>query len=134
MLKITKTYIKDLLIIDGKQHDDNRGYLKETYRKNILNEKNFLFDVMSFSKKNVLRGLHIQSKKKQAKIITVTHGKILDVAVDLRKESNTFGKYIAIKISNTEFLFKQYPHRSFHTHVAVSFYSTKYLFIFQGFY
>ena len=100
MLKITKTYIKDLLIIDGKQHDDNRGYLKETYRKNILNEKNFPFDVMSFSKKNVLRGLHIQSKKAQAKIITVTHGKILDVAVDLRKSSKSFGKYVSLIMSD----------------------------------
>ena len=55
---------------------------------------------MSYSKKNVLRGLHIQTKESQAKIITVTHGKILDVVVDLRKKSKTFGKYFSIIISD----------------------------------
>ena len=57
---------------------------------------------MSYSKKNVLRGLHIQIKNSQAKIITVTHGKILDVAVDLRKKSKTFGKYVSLKISSKD--------------------------------
>jgi len=88
------------MVIKTKIFEDKRGYLKETFRKNILNEKNFPFDVMSFSKKNVLRGLHIQSKKAQAKIITVTHGKILDVAVDLRKNSKTFGKYVSLIMSD----------------------------------
>tara|TARA_B110000483_G_scaffold72638_1_gene90396 strand:+ start:133 stop:657 length:525 start_codon:yes stop_codon:yes gene_type:complete len=101
-MKLLKTKIEGPMIIKTKIFNDNRGYLKETYRKNILNEKNFLFDVMSFSKKNVLRGLHIQSKKKQAKIITVTHGRILDVAVDLRKNSKSFGKYISIVISDKD--------------------------------
>ena len=63
-MKLLKTKIEGPIIIKTKIFNDNRGYLKETYRKNILNEKNFPFDVMSFSKKNVLRGLHIQSKKK----------------------------------------------------------------------
>jgi len=65
-----------------------------------LNNIKFPFDVMSFSKKNVLRGLHIQTNKSQAKIITVTHGKIFDVAVDLRKNSKNFGKYIGVIISD----------------------------------
>ena len=99
-MKLLKTKIEGPMIIKTKIFKDNRGYLKETYRKNILNEKNFPFDVMSFSKKNVLRGLHIQSKKAQAKIITVTHGKILDVAVDLRKNSKSFGKYVSLIISD----------------------------------
>ena len=67
---------------------------------------------MSYSKKNVLRGLHIQTEKLQAKIITVTHGKILDVAVDLRKNSKTFGKYFSIIISQLKFSFyipKRFP-------------------------
>ena len=99
-MKLLKTKIEGPMIIKTKIFNDNRGYLKETYRKNILNEKNFPFDVMSFSKKNVLRGLHIQSKKAQAKIITVTHGKILDVAVDLRKNSKSFGKYVSLIMSD----------------------------------
>ena len=57
---------------------------------------------MSYSKKNVLRGLHFQSKYSQAKLITVTHGKILDVAVDLRKNSKTFGKYFSIIINHDD--------------------------------
>jgi dTDP-4-dehydrorhamnose 3,5-epimerase len=101
-MKLIKTKIQGPMIIKTKIFEDNRGYLKETYRRNILNEKNFPFDVMSFSKKNVLRGLHIQSKKAQAKIITVTHGKILDVAVDLRKNSKSFGKYVSIIISDKD--------------------------------
>jgi len=99
-MKLLKTKIQGPMVIKTKIFEDKRGYLKETFRKNILNEKNFPFDVMSFSKKNVLRGLHIQSKKAQAKIITVTHGKILDVAVDLRKNSKTFGKYVSLIMSD----------------------------------
>ena len=101
-MKLLKTKIEGLMIIKSEIFKDNRGYFKETYRKSILNEKNFPFDFMSFSKKNVLRGLHIQSKKKQAKIITVTNGKILDVAVDLRKNSKTFGKHVTLIMSDKD--------------------------------
>lgn len=101
-MKLLNTKIKGLKIIKSQIFKDSRGFLKEVYRKNILSNVNFPFDVMSHSKKNVLRGLHIQTKNAQAKIITVTHGKILDVAVDLRKNSKTFGKYLSIKISDTD--------------------------------
>ena len=99
-MKLIKTKIEGPKIIKSKIFQDNRGYLKETVRNNLFKNLNFPFDVMSYSKKNVLRGLHIQTKKSQAKIITVTHGKIFDVAVDLRKNSKTFGKYISIIISD----------------------------------
>ena len=78
---IKKTKIKGLVILKTKIFKDKRGSLKEVFQKKIL-KKNFVFDVMSKSKKNVLRGLHIQIKDTQAKLITVTHGKIFDVAVD----------------------------------------------------
>jgi len=97
-MKILKTRIKGLLIIKTKIYEDKRGFLKEVYQKRLINN-NFIFDVMSVSKKNVLRGLHIQTKNSQAKIITVTNGKIFDVAVDLRKNSKTFGKFYSIIIS-----------------------------------
>ena len=100
-MKLIKTKIPDLLILKSQIFKDRRGFLKETFRGNIL-KKNFPFDVMSFSKKNVLRGLHFQSKFSQAKLITVTHGKILDVAVDLRKSSKPFGKYFSIVISQSD--------------------------------
>ena len=101
-MKLLKTKINGPKIIKTTIFKDNRGFLKEVYRKNIIDNTDFPFDVMSFSKKNVLRGLHMQTKNPQAKIITVTHGKILDVAVDLRSKSKTFGKYVAITISDKD--------------------------------
>ncbi len=98
-MKLVDTKIKGLKIIKSNVFKDKRGFLRETYQKRIVSKKDFPFDVMSSSKKNVLRGLHFQSKNSQAKIITVTSGKILDVAVDLRKKSPTFGKYFSIIIS-----------------------------------
>jgi len=103
-MKLIKTKIPGPLIIKTKIYNDKRGFLKETFRNNLFKNIKFPFDIMSFSKKRVLRGLHIQTNKSQAKIITVTHGKIFDVAVDLRKNSKTFGKYISLIISeNSDF-------------------------------
>ena len=99
-MKLINTKINGLKIIKSEIFNDKRGFLRETYRKNLLKNQDFPFDIMSFSKRNVLRGLHIQKKNPQAKILTVTHGKILDVAVDLRKSSKTFGKYFSIVISS----------------------------------
>ena len=99
-MKIIYTKIKGLKIIKSPVFKYRRGFLRETYRKKIVGNDNFPFDVMSFSKKNVLRGLHFQSKNAQAKIITVTNGRIMDVAVDLRKNSQTFGKYFSIIMSH----------------------------------
>ena len=84
-MKLIKTRINGPKKIKSRLFKDKRGYLRETFSNNLFNNMNFPFDVMSFSKKNVLRGLHLQIKNSQAKIITVTHGKIFDVAVDLRK-------------------------------------------------
>jgi len=98
-MKLIKTKIKDLLIIKTEIFKDKRGFFKEVEKKKILNKK-FIFDCVSFSKKNTLRGLHLQTKKPQAKLITVTQGKILDVVVDLRKNSKTFSKHFSIKISH----------------------------------
>ncbi len=113
-MKLIKTKIKDLKLIKSSVFKDKRGFLRETYRKNLVSKQNFPFDIMSFSKKNVLRGLHFQSKNSQAKIITVTHGKIMDVAVDLRKNSKTFGKYFSIIIAHTDnfsfFIPKDFAH------------------------
>ena len=97
---LLKTKIKGPLIIKSNIYQDNRGFLRETFRNNLLKKDKFPFDIMSYSKKNVLRGLHLQISKSQAKIITVTHGKIFDVAVDLRKKSKTFGKFVSLIISD----------------------------------
>jgi len=98
-MKIKNVNIAGLKIIKTKIFFDNRGFFKEVFKNNLF-KKNFKFDVMSSSKKNVIRGLHIQTKKPQAKVITVVLGKIMDVAVDLRKNSKTFGKYYSLIISD----------------------------------
>ena len=98
-MKIIKTKIKDLILIKTELFKDKRGFFKEIEKFKVLKKK-FIFDCFSYSKKNTLRGLHLQTKKSQAKIITVVHGKILDVVVDLRKKSPNYGKHFSIEISD----------------------------------
>jgi len=97
-MKILKTRFKDLLIIKNHKYLDYRGEFRE-----ILLEKNikikFPFNVISKSRKNVIRGLHYQVNKPQGKFISVIKGEILDVALDLRKNSRTFGKFYKILLS-----------------------------------
>ena len=100
-MKIEKTKFKDLIIYKKETYKDKRGYFRELFLNKNIN-KNFPFDVMSFSKKNVLRGLHLQIKKPQGKLVTVLRGKIFDVALDCRKNSKTFGKYFSIILSEKE--------------------------------
>ena len=97
-MKIYKTKIKDLLVIKQKNNIDSRGSLRETYNKKLLNKK-FVFEYCTTSKKNILRGFHFQSKFQQAKYVNVLKGKILDVVIDLRKRSKTFGKSFKIILS-----------------------------------
>ena len=98
MFRVTKTNIKNLLVVDGKQYSDKRGYLRELVSEKEIGSK-FKFTIVSKSKKDVLRGLHFQNNKPQGKYISVLKGKILDVAVDLRKKSKTFGKVFTIMLS-----------------------------------
>ena len=97
-MKIIKTEIEDLVLLKTSIYRDKRGFFKEVEKKKVLKKK-FIFDCFSYSKKNTLRGMHFQKKKSQAKIITVVQGKILDVVIDLRKNSKTYGKYFSIEIS-----------------------------------
>ena len=96
---IKKTKFKNLIFIKNISYKDKRGYFKEIL-KEIKLKKKFPFTVISFSKKNVIRGLHIQTKKPQAKFISVVKGKILDVVVDCRKKSKTYGKHFKIILSD----------------------------------
>ena len=98
-MKKVKTFIKGLEIIRTKIFRDKRGFFKEVFSQKISKENKFIFDCMSFSKKNTLRGLHLQKEKSQAKLLTVTEGKIFDVCVDLRKNSSTYGKHFQTYIS-----------------------------------
>ena len=96
---IIKTKFKDLFILQNKNHKDKRGYFKELMKEKNLKLR-FPFLVMSYSKKNVLRGLHIQTKNSQGKLLSVIKGKIFDVALDLRKNSKTYGKYFKCILSD----------------------------------
>ena len=98
-MKTINTKIKGLVLIKTNIFKDKRGFFKEVEKFKILKKK-FIFDCFSYSKKNTLRGLHLQTKKSQGKIITVVQGKILDVVVDLRKKSSTYGKHFSIEISH----------------------------------
>ena len=97
---------KKPFLFKSKRYFDKRGYFQELYlKKNFNTEANFT--AIAYSKKNVIRGLHFQTKDKQTKFIHVVKGKILDVVVDLRLKSNTFGKYFMIELSekNSKSLF-----------------------------
>ena len=98
-MKSKNTKINGLKIISGKNHYDSRGFFKEIYVKKKFQNHKPIFWCMSKSKKNVLRGLHLQTKNSQEKFVSVIKGKILDVIVDLRKKSKTFGKHFKIILS-----------------------------------
>ena len=97
-MKIIKTKFKGLIIIKQSNFTDKRGNLRVTFIKKKI-QKKFIFDYCTTSKKNVLRGFHFQSKFKQSKFVNVIKGKILDVVIDLRKNSKTFGKTFKIILS-----------------------------------
>jgi len=104
MIKVTKTEIEGLLIIEPDVFGDDRGYFLECYRKNGYKdlgvEAEFLQDNISKSQKGTIRGLHYQvGDGAQGKLCQVISGKVLDVALDIRFESPTFGKYFSIALS-----------------------------------
>jgi dTDP-4-dehydrorhamnose 3,5-epimerase len=103
-MKIEKTYIKDLVIITPDIFQDERGYFFEAYNKSKLSADgiaiDFVQDNQSFSKRGTLRGLHYQNPPfAQTKLVRVLQGEIMDVAVDLRKDSPTYGKHFGIKLT-----------------------------------
>ncbi|MFT6975805.1 MAG: dTDP-4-dehydrorhamnose 3,5-epimerase [Bermanella sp.] len=104
-MKFIRTHIKDVVIIEPRAHGDDRGYFVETFRQDKLDEFlgfkiNFIQDNESKSGKGVLRGLHYQlAPAAQTKLVRVIQGSVLDVAVDIRKGSSTFGLYVAVELT-----------------------------------
>lgn len=102
-MKITKTKIKDLVIIEPKVFRDDRGFFYETYQseryKSVGINADFVQDNRSFSSKGVLRGLHFQKTKPQGKLVSVNYGEVFDIAVDLRVGSETFGQYESVVLT-----------------------------------
>lgn len=103
-MNIEKTFIKDLVVLIPAVFEDERGYFFEAYNKSKLTDLgihiDFVQDNQSFSKKGTLRGLHYQNPPfAQTKLVRVLEGEIMDVVVDLRKDSSTFGKHFEIVLS-----------------------------------
>jgi len=104
-MQIIKTHIADVIIIEPKVHGDDRGYFVETYRQDILerfvgHSVDFIQDNESKSDRGVLRGLHYQTgDSAQSKLVRAISGRVLDVAVDIRRGSPTFAQHVAIELS-----------------------------------
>lgn len=102
-MRVTPTAIPDVLIIEPNVYKDERGFFLETYHEKRYRKMGidvtFVQDNFAYSKNNVLRGLHYQSPNDQAKLIYVIRGEIFDVAVDVRKDSPTFGKWVGETLS-----------------------------------
>lgn len=104
-MKFTRTKIKDVIIIEPQVHGDDRGYFLEIFRQDKLDDFlgfkiNFIQDNESKSGKGVLRGLHYQlAPAAQTKLVRVIQGSVLDVAVDIRKGSPTFGQYVVVELT-----------------------------------
>ena len=104
-MEVEKTTIDDVLLIKPKVFGDERGYFVETWQAKRYEELGiklpFVQDNHSMSKKGILRGLHYQSQHQQGKLVMVTYGEVFDVAVDVRPESPTFGKWFGALLSQS---------------------------------
>ena len=102
-IKVEKTPIEGLYVIEPTVHQDERGYFVETYNQRDFEEAGlyytFVQDNQSMSVKGVLRGLHFQKEFPQAKLVRVIRGTVFDVAVDIRKNSPTYGKWYGVELS-----------------------------------
>ena len=103
MFTFEKTEIEGVIVVTPHMFADERGLLKKTYERNIFAENGISFtaieELETISKKGVLRGIHLQTKHSQGKLMRVVRGAIYDVAVDLRPGSPTFGRYFGITLS-----------------------------------
>ena len=103
-MEVLETKIKDLFIVKPKVFADSRGYFFESYHKEVFSKNNipveFIQDNQSLSHKGVLRGLHFQSPPfAQGKLVRVITGSVLDIAVDIRKNSPTYGEHVSIELN-----------------------------------
>lgn len=120
-----KLEIPDVILVEPKNFPDDRGFFMETYKKSAFYENgikaNFVQDNFSHSSKGTLRGLHYQKEPMaQAKLVQVINGEIFDVAVDIRKHSPTFGKWVGEKLSNENHKILYVPRGFAHGFIALS--------------
>lgn len=104
-MNVTPGKLSGLLIIEPKAHGDARGFFMETWNQRRYRDAGltaaFVQDNVSLSRKGILRGLHFQNPSSQGKLVSVLHGAVLDVAVDVRRSSPTFGKWEAVELNDT---------------------------------
>ncbi len=105
-MKVTPTAIPDVLILEPKVFGDHRGFFMESFNQKAFDEAvghrvNFVQDNHSRSSKGVLRGLHYQIQQPQGKLVRVARGNVLDVAVDIRRSSPTFGQWVAVELTES---------------------------------
>jgi len=104
-MKVIETNIPDVKIIEPAIYGDERGFFMETWNQKLFEEKVtgkpslFVQDNHSKSKKGILRGLHYQTENTQGKLVRVISGKVFDVVVDIRKDSETFGQWVGVELS-----------------------------------
>lgn len=122
--RFVQTDIEGLILVEPKIFTDFRGYFAETYCKKDFEQggiaADFVQDNQSFSRKNVIRGLHFQKKNPQGKLVRVLSGAVYDVAVDLRPGSKTFGKWFGVELSSQNQLQLYIPEGFAHGFQALS--------------
>ena len=123
----TETKIKGVYVVDVKTYGDNRGYFMETYQAADFAaaglDYHFVQDNQSSSRKGVLRGLHFQKTHPQAKLVRVLKGEVFDVAVDLRRGSQTYGQWVGVLLSEENKRQFMIPRGFAHGFVVVSDYA-----------
>lgn len=125
-MKVTETKLKGCFILEPTKYGDSRGYFMESFNERTFNEltgtnTHFVQDNQSYSVRGVLRGLHAQSgEHAQAKLVSVLAGEVIDVAVDVRPGSETFGQHVAVKLSEENNLQMFVPRGFLHGFVVLS--------------
>jgi dTDP-4-dehydrorhamnose 3,5-epimerase len=123
-MKINKTPIDDLLILEPDIYKDGRGFFLETFHEQRYKElgikNHFVQDNLSFSSKGILRGLHFQYQHPQAKLVQVLSGEVFDVAVDIRQGSPTFGKWFGLLLSQDNLFQMLIPEGFAHGYCVIS--------------
>jgi len=125
-MKVTETKLKGCFILEPAKYGDSRGYFMESFNEKTFNEltgtnTHFVQDNQSYSTRGVLRGLHAQAgEHAQAKLVRVLQGEVIDVAVDVRSNSDTFGQYVAVNLSADNNLQLFVPRGFLHGFVVLS--------------
>ena len=123
-MKVIETALPGVLILEPRIFKDERGAFCETYNENIMAQvglpTHWVQDNFSVSKRNVVRGIHYQIRNTQGKLVRVTHGAVWDVAVDLRRNSPTFGKHVGVELSGDNGRMFWIPEGFGHGFVALS--------------